>query len=108
MKKLIASLLTAAAFVAPAAHATDLATLPNRDGGLIVLTDVVGNCENGRRMYVTGSGGNVSARGCYLARDPWVYVQYDYETQVRQYPAENFLLTPAARAAVNRATASSN
>jgi hypothetical protein len=105
MKKFVASLLAAAALVAPAVHAADIATLPNRDSGLIVLTDVVGNCTTGRRIYVTGASGDIIAGGCYVINDPWVFVQYDYTSDVRRYPSGNFSLTSAGRAYVNRASA---
>jgi hypothetical protein len=107
MKKLIASLLTAAAFVAPVAHAADIATMPNRDGGLIVLTDVVGVCTSGRRFYITGGAGAVLAGGCYTIADPWVTVKYDIETSLRYYPSANFSLTPLGRSYANRASAPS-
>ncbi|WP_152038138.1 hypothetical protein [Paraburkholderia hospita] len=103
MKK-FAVFLLAAALTAPAVHASDIAIMSNRDNGLIVLTDVVGSCTSGRRIYVTGAGGNVLGGGCYTIDDPWVYVRYDDESQIRQYPSANFSLTPAGRAYVSRNT----
>jgi hypothetical protein len=103
MKKLIASLLTAAALVAPvAAHAIDIATMPNRDNGLIVLTNDVSdgylNCTSGRRMYVTGGAGTITSRGCWTFDDTWAFVRYDGEPTVRRYPLGSFTMTAPALA----------
>ncbi|MGF6957983.1 hypothetical protein [Paraburkholderia youngii] len=100
--------IIAAAFAAlvatTAAHATDVAVMPNHADGMIVLTDVIGNCLNGaRQMYSTNGSGAVLLHGCWRADEPWVFVQYDNETYIRRYPEDNFRLTNAGTAAAHAA-----
>jgi hypothetical protein len=90
-RKLVAT--AALGLAATCAHAADIASMPNQDGGLITLTDYVGTCVTGRRMYITNAAGRVLLGGCWAGKDPWLLVQYDYETDVRRYPEANFALT---------------
>ena len=93
LKNLLAAALVATSALTGVAHATDVATMPNQANGLIVLTDEVGNCMNGRRMYITSGYGQVLSGGCWTSKDPWVFVQYYGESEVRRYPEDNFRLT---------------
>lgn len=94
MKKLLAMLL----FVPILAQAAAIATMPNRAGGKIVLTDEV--CkhsgkvyENLNRAYNYGTQG-YTAEGCFFVEDETVviiWIDNSAEPKMR-YPAENFTI----------------
>ena len=94
MKKLLAILL----FVPMLAHAGAIATMPNRAGGKIVLTDEV--CkhngkvyDNLKRAYNYGTQG-YTTEGCFVIEDETVVIIWldnSAEPKMR-YPAENFTI----------------
>jgi hypothetical protein len=113
MSPLFKFLLAAAAAVvgiasAIPAHAVDMATMPNRDGGMIVLTSDFGNavwsCSNvpgWNLMYMTNGYGQVAGYGCWHATsDVWMLIQYPSETSPRHYPLNSFTMTAAGNAMV--------
>jgi hypothetical protein len=94
MKKLLATLL----FVPMLAHAGAIATMPNRAGGKIVLTDepckYSGKTYDGlHRAYNYGTQG-YTTEGCFAIEDETVVVIWDDGTATpkMRYPAENFTI----------------
>lgn len=102
MKTTLKTLIVAATLglIVTGAHAFDVATSQNTEGGLIVLTNDVSDgymsCTTGKRMYTTVNTGLIGARGCWTSDDLWVFVRFDGETQVRRYVLNGFTLTEAA------------
>jgi uncharacterized protein YxeA len=94
MKKILAILL----FVPILAQAATIATMPNRAGGKIVLTDEV--CkhnnkvyDNLKRAYNYGTQG-YTTEGCFVVEDETVVIIWldnSAEPKMR-YPAENFTI----------------
>ena len=99
MKKILASLLLC---LSAHASADTIATLPNKAGGKIVLTDEV-CAPNSRerydslwRAYNYGSSGGTSD-GCWLAEDETIvviWINADNSRTKSRYPIVNFILNP--------------
>ncbi len=72
------------------ANADIIATLRNRAGGLIVLTDVsIDRCKNyAGTAYTTGSDSKTSW-GCWFSDDLMVHIRWT-DGDTTAYPIENF------------------
>lgn len=97
MKKLITVLLLS--LLSAHASADTIASMPNKGGGKIVLTNEVCKLENKtyetlRRAYNYTSEGHTS-EGCYYVEDETVLVVWksaDGRASRMRYPAENFTI----------------
>jgi hypothetical protein len=103
MKKLLIAIALGAMTTA---HAGTFATLPNKAGGKIVLTDE--NCVmNGtnypdwRRVYNYGTSGQ-SSEGCWNVEDEVIVVVWSDSSGKYRYPMENFTLAPKYQKKNNR------
>ena len=94
MKKLLATLL----FVPMLAQAAAIATMPNRAGGKIVLTDEAcvhkGKKYDGLNRAYNYSTEGYTTEGCFIVEDDTVVVIWDDGTanSKMRYPAENFTI----------------
>jgi hypothetical protein len=86
MKKFLMCLMLCAGM----AHADIIATLRNKAGGLIVLTDVsIDRCKNyAGTAYATGSDSKTTW-GCWFSDDLMVHVRWT-DGDTTAYPLENF------------------
>lgn len=80
------------------AHAETIATLPNKAGGKIVITDepcnMYGkNYPNINRAYNYGTSG-YSTEGCWTIEGETVAIMWENDTKAMRYPAENFTMNP--------------
>ena len=86
MKKL----LLIAALAATSVYADTVATLRNKDGGLIVLTDVqTESCRNFAGSVYATTESNRSIWGCWISDDKMVHVRW-YDGDTRAYPIDAF------------------
>ena len=78
------------------AHADIIATLKNRAGGVIVLTDVpTDRCKNyAGTAYATGSDSKTSW-GCWFSDDLMVHIRWT-DGDTTAYPIENFTVNEEA------------
>jgi len=94
MKKLLAALL----FVPMMAQAAAIATMPNRAGGKIVLTDEAcvhkGKRYDGLNRAYNYSTEGYTTEGCFLVEDETVVVIWNdgSANSKMRYPAENFTI----------------
>lgn len=94
MRKLLGCLL----FVPIMAHAGAIATMPNRAGGKIVLTDEAcvhkGKKYDGLNRAYNYSTEGYTTEGCFFIEDETVVVIWDDGTATprMRYPAENFTI----------------
>ena len=73
MKKLLLTLLLAAG----TAHAEIIATMPNKAGGLIYLTDVSSEkCKPWRTVFANNDSGK-SIWGCWFLDDVVIHIKWD-------------------------------
>jgi hypothetical protein len=77
-------------------RAETIATLPNKAGGKIVITDepcVINgkSYKNLNRVYNYGSSG-YSTEGCWTIEGETVVVVWEDDDKVRRYPIENFTM----------------
>lgn len=101
MKRLLGLML--AAMTAAAAHADTVATLNNRAGGVIVLTDVATDSCRGfvGAVYATGER-NRTMWGCWFSDDLMVHIRWD-DGDTRAYSIGSFEINePVARRLRNR------
>jgi hypothetical protein len=94
MKKLLAALL----FVPMFAQAGAIATMPNRAGGKIVLTDEAcvhqGKRYDGLKRAYNYSTEGYTTEGCFVVEDETVVVIWNdgSANSKMRYPAENFTI----------------
>ena len=94
MKKLLAALL----FVPMLAQAAAIATMPNRAGGKIVLTDEAcvhkGKTYDGLARAYNYSTEGYTTEGCFIIEDETVVVIWNdgSANSKMRYPAENFTI----------------
>jgi len=94
MKKLLAALL----FVPMLAQAAAIATMPNRAGGKIVLTDEAcvhqGKKYDGLARAYNYSTEGYTTEGCFIIEDETVVVIWNdgSANSKMRYPAENFTI----------------
>lgn len=88
----IKTIFTAAIFAVTVAHADVIATLENRAGGLIYLTDVAtkGCSSNMKAVYATSKEGK-SIWGCWFVDDVSVHIKWD-SGDSSAFPASAFTL----------------
>lgn len=87
MKKLLLTLLLAAS----AAHAEIIATMPNKAGGLIYLTNnVTDKCRPLRAMFANSKDGN-SLWGCWFLDEVVIHVKWN-EGGTSAFPVEAFTI----------------
>lgn len=104
MNKLFYAMLVACGFAAiihftPSAKADTIASMPNKGGGKIVLTNEV--CKYNEKTYKTLSRAynytdvGYGSEGCFYIEDETVVVVWILNNKAEQmrYPAENFTLT---------------
>ena len=85
------SILIAAIFAVGSAQADVIATLQNKAGGLIYLTDVkTKGCKDGRAVFSTNSGGS-SIWGCWFLDDVVVHIKWD-DNGTSAFPAGSFTM----------------
>ena len=88
MKKLALIL----AFLSACASADTIATLENKGGGLIVLTDVI--CRNESGYYVYSQQPSAATQfGCWWSDDSMVHVTWS-DGDVWSYPISHFRINP--------------
>lgn len=104
MKNLFYAIVVACSFVAiimfsPPAKADSIASMPNKGGGKIVLTNEVCKVEgktysNLNRAYNYTSEG-YSSEGCYTVEDDTVVIVWNLngKPQKMRYAADDFILT---------------
>jgi len=80
MKKLLAIL----ALVTLPVFGETLATAVNRDGGMLVLTDVKCKNKNSFIAYTFASNGSTTL-GCWISDDSFVMIQWS-DGDIRTYP----------------------
>jgi hypothetical protein len=94
MKKLLAALL----FVPMMAQAAAIATMPNRAGGKIVLTDEAcvhkGKKYDGLNRAYNYTTEGYTTEGCFMVEDETVVVIWNdgSANSKMRYPAENFTI----------------
>lgn len=78
------------ALTATQADATVIATLPNKAGGEIILTDVTTEvCGTGMIAYTTSPTGP-TVYGCWWSDERMVHITYDNSSNVWSHPISNF------------------
>lgn len=78
------------------AHADTIATLRNKAGGLIVLTDVVTErCKGFAGAVYTISDNNQTSWGCWMSDELMVHVRWS-DGDTRAYPIESFTVNDEA------------
>lgn len=99
MKAWVLSLLAAASI----AHADTVATLNNRAGGLIVLTDVMtDSCRSFAGTVYATTSSNKTLWGCWFSDDMMVHIRWD-DGSTTAYALNNFEVNePVARRLRNR------
>lgn len=84
MKKLLLGLLFCGM-----AHADSIATLNNKAGGMIVLTDVP--CKNDMGFYSYASSQTSSTQfGCWWSDDTMIHIVWLADKDLRSYPISAF------------------
>lgn len=87
MKKLLLTLLLAAS----AAHAEIIATMPNKAGGMLYLTNnVTEKCKPFRTMFANNSEGK-SIFGCWFLDEVVIHVRWE-DGGTSAFPVEAFTL----------------
>ena len=87
MKKLF----IAALLFAGAARAEIIATMPNKAGGMIYLTNnVTEKCKPLRAMFANSAGGN-SIFGCWFLDEIVIHIKWD-DTGTSAFPVEAFTI----------------
>lgn len=95
MKKILASLVLCVSAVT-SVKAETIATLPNRAGGKIVLTDEAcvirgKHYKDLNRVYNYGASG-YTTEGCWTIEGETVLVAWEDDDKPRRYPIENFTM----------------
>lgn len=89
-------LLPLIALCAGLSHAEVVATLKNRAGGYIVLTDVVTDrCREFAGSVYTTSDNNQTTWGCWFTDDVMVHIRWN-DGDTRAYPIDNFSVNTEA------------
>ncbi len=94
----VKKILTALLFLPLIAQAAAIATMPNRAGGKIVLTDEAcvhkGKRYDGLNRAYNYSTEGYTTEGCFVVEDDTVVVIWDDGTanSKMRYPAENFTI----------------
>jgi hypothetical protein len=78
------------ALTATQAHATAIATMPNKAGGEIILTDVVADVCNGNMIAYTTSPTGPTQYGCWWNDERMVHIMYDNDGRTWSHPISNF------------------
>lgn len=78
------------------AHAETIATLRNKAGGLIVLTDVqTDRCRDFVGAVYSTMENNQTSWGCWFTDDLMVHIRWS-DGDTRAYPIENFTINTEA------------
>jgi hypothetical protein len=78
------------------AHADTVATLKNKAGGLIILTDVVTEqCRNFVGAAYTTRSDNQTSWGCWFSDDMMVHIRW-HDGDTRAYPIDSFTINEEA------------